>query len=114
MSDYDASLIQVIPPAKDLYALIRQIRLRPGMYFEEKTLSALYHFTNGYILACFVKDIDENERPPFGEFHEFVRQKTGFREGTSGWKNMLLSFNGNDERKALTMFFDFFEEFSNP
>lgn len=113
MSDYNADLIQVIPPASNLYALIRQIRLRPGMYFEEKSLSALYHFTNGYLLACFVKDINENEAPPFGEFHEFVRRKTGFGESTSGWRNMLLSFNGNDELKALAMFFEFFEEFSS-
>lgn len=111
MAEYDARLIQVIPPAENLYAIIRQIRQRPGWFVEEKNLSALYHFINGYSLACWTKGIVENERPAFGEFHEFVRKKTGFNESTSGWRNMILSFNGNDEEKALAMFFDFFEEF---
>jgi hypothetical protein len=111
MTDYDTSLIQIIPPAATLYEFIAQISQRPGLYFEEKSLSALYHFINGYSLACHLKGIDEHEIPPFGEFHEFVRRKTGFSETTSGWRNMLLSFNDNNEEKALAMFFVVFAEF---
>jgi hypothetical protein len=111
MSEYDSSLIQIIPPASTLYGLIQQISHRPGMYFEEKSLSALYNFIKGFEMACHVHGIDENESPNFGEFHEFVRRKTGFSESTSGWRNMLLSFNDNNEEKALAMFFVVFEEF---
>jgi hypothetical protein len=84
MSEYDASFIQIIPPASSLYGLIQQISRRPGMYFEEKSLSALYNFIKGFEMACHVHGIDETESPSFGEFHEFVRRKTGFSESTSG------------------------------
>jgi hypothetical protein len=112
MTEYDASLIRIIPPASTLYGLIQQISHRPGMYFEDKSLSALYNFIKGFEMACYVHSIDEHELPPFGEFHEFVRRKTGFSESTSGWKKMLLSFNNEDEEKALEMFFNVFGEFA--
>jgi hypothetical protein len=111
MTEYDAHLIRIIPPASTLYGLIQQISHRPGMYFEEKSMSALYNFIKGFEMACHVHGIDEKASPPFGEFHEFVRKKTSFSESTSGWRNMLLSFNSNDEEKALAMFFVLFEEF---
>ncbi len=112
MSDYDASLIQVIPPGDNLYAIIAQIRERPGFYVEEGNLSALYHFINGYMLACFSKGIDEEEFPLFEAFHEFVRERTGFSESTSGWRNMILSVNNHNEADALAMFFALFDEFT--
>jgi hypothetical protein len=111
--DYDVSGIQVIGMAENLYALITQIRLRPGLFLDEENVSDLYYFISGYTQACAVNGIDENETPPFSEFHEFVRRKTNFYESTSGWKNMLLSFNGNNEAKALAMFFILFEEFKD-
>ncbi len=112
MTDYDASLIQVIPPGENLYALIRQIKSRPGFYFEAGNLSALHHFLQGYMLACFSKGIDEEEFPPFGAFHEFVRKRTGFSESTSGWRHMILSVNNHDEADALAMFFSLFDAFT--
>jgi hypothetical protein len=111
---YDASSIQIIEPAQNLYALIRQIRDRPGFYFEAGSVSALYHFVNGYMQACVIKNIEVAEFPTFGAFHEFVRHRTKFSESTSGWRHMLLRYNGNDEAKALAMFFVFFEEFTKP
>jgi hypothetical protein len=113
MSDtYDISNIQIIAKAENLYALIRQIKARPGFYFEADSLSALYHFINGYMQALVMKDIEESESPPFRDFHEFVRRRTKFRESTSGWRNMILSFNNQDEAKALAMFFVLFEAFT--
>jgi hypothetical protein len=109
---YDASNIQVIEPAENLYALIRQIKERPGFYFDAESISALYHFINGYIQACAVKNIQEVELIAFQDFHEFVRHRTMFNESTSGWRHMLLSYDNNDEAKALAMFFTLFEEFT--
>ena len=109
--DYDSSHIQVIELAKNLYALIDQIRKRPAMYFGADSITALQNFINGYIYACHAKDMEENERPPWGDFHEFVRAKTGFYESTSGWCNMILDVNDRDEAKALAMFFVLFDTF---
>jgi hypothetical protein len=113
-SSYDSSHVQVIPKAENLYGLINQVKGRPGFYFDADNISALYHFVNGYVQALVAKNIDEAETPPFQDFHEFVRHRTKFSESTSGWRNMLLNFNGNDEAKALAMFFALFEEFTNP
>ena len=109
--DYDASLIQIIVPAINLYDLILQIRERPAMYFGAKSISALDNFINGYTYACYVKNIDENENPPWEDFHEFVRRHTGFSESTSGWCRMILSVNNQDEAESLAMFFKLFEAF---
>jgi hypothetical protein len=111
---YDASLIEVIPKPETLYALIRQIEERPGFYFEAENISAPDHFLSGYLQACLMKGIEQSNTPPFRDFHEFVRGKTKFSESTSGWRHMLLSFNGDDEAKALDMFFALFEEFTSP
>jgi hypothetical protein len=113
-SDYDVSGIQVIGMGENLYELIAQIKARPGLFFDDQSISALYYFINGYGQACAINGIEENETPPFSEFHEFVRRKTKFSESTSGWKNMILSFNDQDEAKAFAMFFILFEEFSSP
>jgi hypothetical protein len=61
-----------------------------------------------------VKSIQELELIAFQDFHEFVRHRTMFNESTSGWKNMLLSYNNNNETKTLGMFFALFEEFTTP
>ncbi len=112
MSDYDASLIQIIPPAETLYALIRQIRARPGFYCDADNLSALYHFISGYTLAYAIDGTGAQEIITFGKFHDYVARRTGFSESTSGWRNMVLSANGHDESKALAMFFLLFDEFT--
>jgi hypothetical protein len=112
-NSYDSSNIQVIPKAESLYALIKQIKDRPGFYFDAENITALNHFVNGYLQALAAKNIDEAETPPFRDFHDFVRCRTQFSESTSGWRNMLLSCNGNDEAKALDMFFILFDEFTN-
>jgi hypothetical protein len=112
--DYDISGIQVIDMGENLYELIAQIKVRPGLFFDEQNISALHYFISGYVQACAINGIEENETPPFGEFHEFVRGKTNFSESTSGWKNMILSFCNKDEAKAMVLFFILFEEFTNP
>lgn len=109
--DYDASLIQVIPLPTNLYALILQIRVRPGMYFATAGISALENFINGYVVASQIREVDEHEQPPWGDFHEFVRARTGFYESTSGWCRMILSVSDQNQTQALDKFFELFEAF---
>jgi hypothetical protein len=109
--DYDTSGIQVIPSATDMYGLIAQIEVRPAMYIGEATISALKCFLDGYLFACFLKDVDEDLSPPWQDFHKFVRIRTNFFESTGGWCHMLLHHHSGDEERALAAFFEMFGAF---
>jgi Domain of unknown function (DUF5071) len=95
----------------NLYSLLIQMFKHPAHYLGEKSLSALWHFVNGYTSACHIKGIEEGLKPRWHLFHEFVKRKTRFGESTSGWKNMILTHCKGDEEKALDVFFDYFFEF---
>jgi hypothetical protein len=95
----------------DLYELFRRMKLRPGMYLGEKTITALWHFVNGYISACFFKGIEEDLNPRWPIFNEFVKRKTGFAESTSGWKHMILTHCNDNEERAVDVFFEFLDQF---
>jgi hypothetical protein len=112
MSDYDISGIQIIPQGDTLYGFISQIRKRPALYLGEESITALHNVINGYIHACQIHKLEEEQTKHWIGFHEFIRARTGFYESTSGWCNMLLSVNGQDEAKALAAFFVMFEAFS--
>jgi hypothetical protein len=110
--EYDASGIHVIPRPENLYHLIAQIKARPGMYLESATITALKCFLDGYNFACRIKDAEERLDPPWQDFHEFVRARTGFAESTGGWCYMLLHHCDGDEEAALAVFFDMFAAFT--
>jgi hypothetical protein len=113
-NDYDASGIQVIPKAENLYQLIEQIKVRPAMYLGSTTITALQNFIDGYNFACYIKDVEERLSPPWQDFHEFVRARTGFAESTGGWCYMLLHHCDGDETVALALFFEWFAAFTAP
>jgi hypothetical protein len=109
--DYDQSGIQVIPKAANLYELIAQIKVRPNLYLGSNSITALKSFIDGYHFACFINDIEEDLAPPWQDFHEFVRARTGFRESTGGWCYMLLHVCDGDEAQGMADFFEVFGEF---
>jgi hypothetical protein len=113
MSDaYDTSGIQVIPKPENLYQLIEQIKVRPAMYLGSNTITALKSFIDGYHFACYMKNVEEELSPPWQDFHEFVRARTGFGESTGGWCHMLLHAYDDDEERGIAAFFEAFEDFS--
>ncbi len=95
----------------DLYSYIDLIRTRPGMYIGGNAVTLMAFHLSGYEAACRWKGVEDQLNPPWYDFHEYVRRKTGFGESTSGWANMLLDFNSGDEAKALDMFFVTFDAF---
>jgi hypothetical protein len=95
----------------DLYSYIDLIRTRPGMYIGGQTVSLVAYHIAGYEAACRWKGVEERLDPPWYDFHEYVRERTGFGESTSGWSNMLLHYCGSDEAKALGLFFTMFDAF---
>lgn len=73
-------------------SLLEQIKKRPGMFLGSKSLTGLYHFLNGYAVACSdnnFKNILDIPR----SFHDWCAYRTHFTESTSGWRNYDLRSN---------------------
>jgi hypothetical protein len=95
----------------NLYSYSDLIRTRPGIYIGGQTISLMAYHIAGYEAACRWKGVEELLDPPWSNFREYVRERTGYAESTSGWNNMLLHFCGGDEVKALGLFIKMFDAF---
>jgi hypothetical protein len=97
----------------NLYNLLLQMEKRPGMYIGSNKLSDLYRFINGYTFCAGFHNIEsEKISPPlFPYFNEFIRKKYNWFESTSGWCNMILEENENDEEEGLKVFYELFHKF---
>lgn len=78
------SKLRRISKMGDLYSYIDLIRTRPGMYIGGIAVTLMFHHLAGYEAACRWAGVDEQLDPPWYDFFEFVRCKTGFSESTSG------------------------------
>ena len=94
-------------------SLIEAIRLRPGMYFGSKSLTAFHQFLGGYQMACGLHEMEDDRlgiRIP-ADFHEWVAYRTRFRESTSGWCKMIVATRQSEE-EAFDRFFELLAEHS--
>lgn len=92
-------------------SLIESIRIRPGMYFGEKSLTAFYHFLGGFQFACSLHGIEDNRlglRFP-ADFHDWVAYRCRFKESTSGWYKMIVATTDSEEA-ACDRFFELLKE----
>ena len=92
-------------------SLIEAIRLRPGMYFGSKSLTAFHQFLGGYQMACGLHQVEDDRlglRIP-ADFHEWVAYRTRFRESTSGWCKMIVATSQSEE-EAFDRFFELLVE----
>jgi hypothetical protein len=96
---------------KNLYDLLERMRERPAMYLEEKRISSLRTFLDGYHFARLEHNIPLLENPPFGVLHSWMANKFGWGKTSAGWNSILLTENKGDEAKALDQFFDLLPEF---
>ncbi len=82
------------------------------MYIGSHSIRLMRAFIDGMLYLDGLGVIEVRSDPDFGDFHEWVRAKYGFRESTSGWCNMLLSRSvvasgwEDAERAALDRFFE--------
>jgi hypothetical protein len=111
MTDPTRALSHGLDMYANLYSYIDLIRTRPGMYIGGQTVSLMAYHIAGYEAACRWKGVEESLDPPWYDFHEYVRERTGFGESTSGWSNMLLQHCGGDGAKALALFFTMLDAF---
>ena len=93
--------------------MIDTIRRRPGLFLGSDSITALWHFLDGYQAAereyalCWREELFPL---PFRYFHEY----TGYRlHGSSvmGWCQLILNACNGEEKTALQNFFEFYDEF---
>lgn len=88
-------------------ALLYQIKERPGIYLEKKSIYNLKIFLNGYYIAQYENDRDFCSL--LDSFQNFIGQK--YKENrTIGWADMILAHSQNDS-SAFDTFFVLLEEY---
>ena len=93
--------------------MINAIRKRPGMFLGNNSITALWHFLNGYQAAQ--RDIGvcwKGELFPlrFKYMSEFTNIRLDCHNNL-GWCSHILTFCNDDEEKALDMFFGLYDEY---
>jgi hypothetical protein len=103
----------------DLYSILSDIQARPGMYLGQPSIRLLRAYIDGifHLSSWGLEEVEVISNPEFRGFHEWVKEKYGYFESTSGWCNMLLAqatvavgFK-DAEAYAMTKFFEDLEEF---
>lgn len=97
-----------------LHRMIRQIQTRPGMYIGSNTLTPLSHFLDGYRAAerDFSVCRHGNLFPlDFKFMHSFTDVRLHTECVCAGWCRNMLTYCHGDEQKALSLFFDLYQEF---
>jgi hypothetical protein len=95
----------------DNYQLLDLIRRRPAMYIGRHCTSHLRSFLVGYSFCAYTnKLVIPAETPDFGGFHDWVAEKLGYSESTSGWSNMIAG-QRSDSETALWLFFQLLDEY---
>ncbi|MGL4555210.1 MAG: hypothetical protein ACRC33_28925 [Gemmataceae bacterium] len=92
-------------------SILDRLRKRPGMFLGECSLTALWHFINGYHFAL-TRHAIRDEGDPLTlprDFHDWVAYRLRFTSSTSGWRDMILSRSGSEE-SALNRFFTLLDE----
>lgn len=94
----------------NFYDLLEKIREKPGMYLGSPSVSALFHFLQGYKVALMEAGISPNkELQEFGEFQSWLAKRESINISAS-WAKIII-FQSIDERDGFDNFFKFFDEF---
>ncbi|MGV0024407.1 hypothetical protein [Phormidesmis priestleyi] len=93
-----------------LYQVLRDIKTRPGMFLEHRSITRLRAFLDGYSSARFDLGLPMTEQEKaFNGFQAWIQ--THFEMTTTqGWDRIILT-HSTDEQDALNRFFELFEQF---
>jgi hypothetical protein len=81
------------------------------MYTGEASVHSLGSFVAGYSFCQWQAGAAiEDEAPDFGGFHDWVANKLGYSESTSGWRNMITN-QRFDAEEALWLFYQLLDEY---
>ena len=93
---------------KDYFA---QVRKRPGMYLGTISISKLHDHLQGYQMAYWFNDIDNQlDKNFFDNFTQYVYSYYGVTTNDN-WKGVILEQCFGNEQTALDTFFDVFDMF---
>lgn len=75
----------------NIFSVLETIRKRPAMYVGQTSLKNIHVFLSGYLMAMMEIGATDLTDPGFGNFHDWIANKFGYRESTAGWPNMILA-----------------------
>ncbi len=94
----------------DLYNLLKKIEKRPSMYLGKASITNLRSCISGYIIAKRELGINQSaEEREFNQFTDWIKQKFKI-DVPQSWDKIILFFS-EDEKTALNLFFELFNEF---
>lgn len=83
---------------KTIYDLLDLVRVRPGMWIGEMSVTRLQVFLSGFSAGIDAARASlENESPPFRGLHQWVADRLGRRMNGHGWASMLVEACGSEE-----------------
>ncbi len=91
------------------YELIDEIRMRTAMFTGYSSPTHLHSFLSGFFYANRDEDITE-ETPSFHGFHDWIADKFGYKESTSGWAYMIED-QRDDKSEALYLFYELLDKY---
>lgn len=91
----------------DVLQLLNMFRPHPHFYLGERSITRLRCFLDGFSVGYSFPCLEHSFFP---EFQEYIERKYSERDSLS-WNIILLNAVGNDEEKALDLFFREFDEF---
>lgn len=92
---------------KDFLKLLNLIRPHPHFYLGACSITRLRSFLDGFSVGYSYPKM----QPILPGFQDFIEEKYSERR-TISWNHILLEASGNDEEKALELFFREFDEFT--
>lgn len=85
-----------------IFDLLDLIRMRPGMWIGEPSITRLAIFVEGFrsgVLAAHASF--DAETPPFQGFHDWVAARLGRQKNGHGWCDMILDSTGGNDQAAF-------------
>ena len=86
-------------------------RNRPAMYIGDKSILKLKTFLDGFDTYRWINKISDNPALPFWLMLPYVEQYYHHKGLAYNWDKIILLNCENDEAKALSKFFELFDEF---
>jgi hypothetical protein len=83
---------------RTIYDLLALIRVRPGMWIGDPTITRLELFIAGFRGGVHAAHASLDEgKPRFKDFHDWIATRLGQRKNGRGWSMMLLEACGSEE-----------------
>ena len=93
------------------FETLDEVRRQPALYLGAHSVSHLQAFLQGARHLAWKHGISEDDRERFNAFHEWLASKYGWSPATAGWAAIVLKESGDDEAKALGLFFELLDEY---